>query len=427
MASLSPIAPAFEFTVSEPEKKERAGVLDFSYWTYHIYTKTSSSAYSKKELVCVRRYNDFAWLRAELVEQYPGVIVPPVPEKSIKGALEKVVSLNANPLLEYRQRALHKFLVRVGAHPLLSTAEVLKEFLELPEEEFNLRKDAPKKKAGPSLSQSLKELTFALSKTVGNTPLPYVGTVGALTESSPAAPATTSPAAIPASPSGDQWADTKQYMDHLERSLVLLKDRIELLVKRRRETSSSLQEFGKSFVKISEIERSYEEGPLSKALTDVGHHAEHLSIVYQEQADNEIIQVVETIHYYVGLTNAVRDVIKRIQKLVLTKETMEHGLAQLVEKQSKLRQGGKEDALRKLELEISNATQRKEEATSDVTAVEEIFRQEVRRFHQEKQYDIKSMLKAFVDLQKEYADKMKTSWESVVPSINAIPTGVSHQ
>lgn len=36
-------APVFEFNVSEPEKKERSGVLDLSYWTYHIYTKTAAA------------------------------------------------------------------------------------------------------------------------------------------------------------------------------------------------------------------------------------------------------------------------------------------------------------------------------------------------------------------------------------------------
>lgn len=387
--------------------------MDFAYWTYHVYTKTTLETFSQKELVCVRRYNDFVWLRDQLVETYQGVIVPPIPEKSIKGSLEKVLSVNANPLLEYRQRALRKFLVRVGAHPILCTSDLLREFLELNPEEFQKRKDAPKKKADVNIGQRFKELSFTVTKSFA-TPggAPAAGGTAAVPEVEEQSTA--------ARALDTNWEETKNYIDQLERSLVLLKERIELLVKRRRDTSVSLSEFGKSFVKIGEIESSYEEGSLPKALIDVGHHSEHLSIVYQEQADNETIQVVETILYYIGLTMAVRDSIKKIQKLALTRDTIDDSLVKLQEKRAKL--AGKEEELRKLDLEINNTNQRKEEAQQAVQVVENTFREELRRFHREKQYDIKQMLKAFVDLQLEYAAKMKTSWESVLPSVEAIKT-----
>ena len=53
--------------------------------------------------------------------------------------------LNANALLEFRQRALRKFLVRVGAHPTLCTSDLLRQFLELGDEQFSKIKAAPKK------------------------------------------------------------------------------------------------------------------------------------------------------------------------------------------------------------------------------------------------------------------------------------------
>lgn len=223
------------------------------------------SNFVQKELVCVRRYNDFVWVREQLVELYPGVIVPPIPEKSVKGVIEKLSMISAvqepprsldtlarrrtkcevfffserpqstlkififykkpvkpfrctrghcmecflpypkssppggpggklnclftarnvvrtwkhglppslksvcrtlppppnrtpqptrgfrpggggpgaEGLLQYRQRALRKFLVRVGAHPVLCTSDLLREFLELREEDFNRRKALP--------------------------------------------------------------------------------------------------------------------------------------------------------------------------------------------------------------------------------------------------------------------------------------------
>jgi hypothetical protein len=58
----------------------------------------------------------------------------------------------------------------------------------------------------------------------------------------------------------------------------------------------------------------------------------------------------------------------------------------------------------------------------EIAHAEATFAEEVRRFHREKQYDIKQMLKAFVELQVEYSGKMKASWDSVLPSVEAIKT-----
>jgi hypothetical protein len=405
--------PYFEFNVSEPEKKERSRTLDLSYWIYHVYTKTTLPTFSQKESVCVRRYSDFVWLRDQMVELYPGVIVPPIPEKSVKGSMEKLVTINPNQLLEYRQRALRKFLVRVGAHPILYNSDILREFLELREEEFNRRKALPRKVTATPLGQKFKELSFTVTKSFGS------AAPATTPASSGSAPASTG--SVPAGAPGARWEETKIYSDQLERSLLLLRERIELLVKRRRETSVSLLEFGRSFVKVGEIEKVHEEGALPQALIDVGHHSEHLSVVYQEQADNETIQVIETIGYYCGLTTAVRDCIKRIQKMVLSHETTADSLVKLQDKRAKII-GGKEDDLRRLDLEISNASQRRDDLAQEIAHAEATFAEEIRRFHREKQYDIKQMLKAFVELQVEYSGKMKASWDSVLPSVEAIKT-----
>eukprot|EP01062_Namystynia_karyoxenos_P017226 TRINITY_DN16330_c0_g2_i1.p1 TRINITY_DN16330_c0_g2~~TRINITY_DN16330_c0_g2_i1.p1 ORF type:complete len:434 (+),score=171.60 TRINITY_DN16330_c0_g2_i1:87-1304(+) len=390
------VAPGchFDFAVAEPEKKEKpkGGPLDFSYWTYHVYTKTTLEQYRSKSMVAVRRYNDFVWLRDQLVEDHPGCIVPPIPQKSIKGSLEKVVGINTNPLVEYRQRAMRKFLVRVGAHSVLCTSAALQDFLELSEDEFARRVKHPGKKDKIEV-----ELTTAerMKQMIGQTP-------------------------AKASEEAAAWEETRQYVQQLENSLTMLKDRIELLVKRRRETSGSLAEFGKSFAKVGEIEQQYEEGSLANALIDVGHHSEHLALVYQEQADNETIQVVETIGYYVGLCNAVRECIKRLLRMSATRDTLAAIAQSLIDERGAASAAGKEAKVKSLDAEIQKVSQRRDAATRCVDEVTTQFKSELRRFHREKQYDVKQMLKSFVELQLEYANKMKKSWETLLPSVEAI-------
>jgi hypothetical protein len=104
------------------------------------------------------------WLREQLFNAFPGVIVPPLPEKSVLGTVEKFISsaVDSKALLEYRQRALTKFLTRVGEHPVLQTSKELQLFLELEDKAFDDQKTKPTTEAptsGGFFSSLLKKST----------------------------------------------------------------------------------------------------------------------------------------------------------------------------------------------------------------------------------------------------------------------------
>ena len=60
-----------------------------------------------------RRFRDFSWLRAELKDSFPFLIVPALPEKQQLGRFN-------NDFVEVRHRALQRWIERVAAHPELS-------------------------------------------------------------------------------------------------------------------------------------------------------------------------------------------------------------------------------------------------------------------------------------------------------------------
>eukprot|EP01063_Lacrimia_lanifica_P031786 TRINITY_DN530_c4_g1_i1.p1 TRINITY_DN530_c4_g1~~TRINITY_DN530_c4_g1_i1.p1 ORF type:complete len:420 (+),score=190.39 TRINITY_DN530_c4_g1_i1:55-1260(+) len=391
-----PAGSYFDFTVGE-HKKEKGGALDLSYWTYQIQTRTTlvgEGMFKAGACVAVRRYNDFVWLREALVEENPGVICPPIPEKSIKGMVDKMAGSDRSPVREYRQRAMRKFLVRVGAHPILHTSPCFIGFLELDTDAaFDKLKKEPRAKkeieltGGEKMTQVKSSLFSSKSKAVEE----------------------------------GSWDDAKQYVAQLEASLSMLKDRIDLLTRRRRDTGASLNEFGKAFSKVGDIERNYEEGPISQALSDVGRHSEHLSGVYGEQAESETIQVTETIMYYIGMCQAVRDVLKRLSRMAFATDTLEQSVFNLkVEKKNAEDAGKTTTRIQEMEQSITACQARHAEAQKLQQAAADIFSDELRRFQREKQYDIKSMLRSFVELQLEYANKMKKSWETLLPSVEAI-------
>lgn len=73
------------------------------------------------QFVCQRRYNDFVWFRNQLIGEFQGVIVPPLPEKSIIGKFSA-------DFIDNRKRGLDKFLNRVLTHEDLCKVYFLKNF-----------------------------------------------------------------------------------------------------------------------------------------------------------------------------------------------------------------------------------------------------------------------------------------------------------
>ena len=74
------------------------------------------------------RFSDFEWLSLELRLKYPGIIIPPLPDKN---ALAKI-NLNEtnNEFLETRKRSLVLFLQKTFKHSELKYAPELRKFIE---------------------------------------------------------------------------------------------------------------------------------------------------------------------------------------------------------------------------------------------------------------------------------------------------------
>ena len=93
----------------------------------------------------MRRYSDFTWLSGELSREFPGVIVPPLPEKLTVGRF-------GDEFVESRRRSLEKFLQRVAAHSELSNSQHFIVFLQAAEsglaEAKNESKSVVKAKSG---------------------------------------------------------------------------------------------------------------------------------------------------------------------------------------------------------------------------------------------------------------------------------------
>ena len=402
----------FDFRVMEPEQRKGPGALDLGYWMYKVRAKTTLNCYARKEMEVLRRYSDFEWLRTQLADEYVFCIIPPIPEKAVQGTIDKIVNAGQNTkLLEYRQRALRKFLIRVGSHPHLHTSSLLQDFLEMDEAEWERRMKAPKR------NTSEKSIAAAIGEGVGSAlSRQWYGGSNAHPSGASYAKSLSEPKTSP-----QVWEETRAYVSQLEASINMLRERLEQLVKRRRDTSSALNEFGRSFGKVGEIEATIDQGPLPNALSAVGQHSVQLSTIYLEHADQETKQVVETLTYYVGMCGAVREALKRLIGLMNNRDSLIHQVEDLTQQRERLVQkGGQADKVERINVELHQTTERRDAAIKNVIDVEVLFKEELRRFHREKQYDIKAILKIFAELQLDYVAKMKRSWEGLAPTVEQI-------
>ncbi|XP_065830035.1 sorting nexin-33-like [Oscarella lobularis] len=101
-------------TVSNPQKDSKfSGIKHFI--VYEVKTNVSAAPVR-------RRYKHFLWLHDQFTELFPGVCIPPLPEKQITGRFDV-------DFIRQRQQALEAFLCRVARHPLLAASHAFAYFL----------------------------------------------------------------------------------------------------------------------------------------------------------------------------------------------------------------------------------------------------------------------------------------------------------
>ena len=90
---------------------------------FSLIPQTTSPLFSKSSFSVLRRYSDFLWLYETLSNNNPGVVVPPVPEKSPFNRFDA-------SFLQQRRLALEKCIQKIANHPVLQKDSDLKLFLE---------------------------------------------------------------------------------------------------------------------------------------------------------------------------------------------------------------------------------------------------------------------------------------------------------
>eukprot|EP00644_Phytophthora_capsici_P011304 jgi/Phyca11/506259/fgenesh2_kg.PHYCAscaffold_18_\ len=385
-------AANIQVTVSEPVKQ---GEGMNAYISYKISTNTTRPQFSKSSFSVIRRYSDFVWIHGHLSAMYPGVVVPPLPEKLLVGRFSP-------EFIESRRRALQLFLHRCCLHPELQHSEHLTTFLEASEDQLQaFRKDprhaAPNAQRGV-LFQWLDDTVSTISSTL-------------------ITPTTN----LPKTPADVEVEDMMVYIDGLEPIMTGLHKHAHGLTKRAREIADGLAEFGVSFTLLS---KSEDNPSLQEGLHYIGQCSDKLSELAAQHAQREAQYFEEPIFDYIRLVGAVKAALHKRNEVhcaygaaAADLEVKEAALTKLLKH---ARGGSSEEKVQVAENEVRTARQQVEDAKLEDDIVTERVLREVERFKREKLADFKHIILDYIQMQIEYSKKVEDEWQKVIPQLALI-------
>mmetsp|Transcript_11063 Transcript_11063/g.22693 ORF Transcript_11063/g.22693 Transcript_11063/m.22693 type:complete len:418 (+) Transcript_11063:2-1255(+) len=373
-------------TVTDPAQQNE-GMNKFTSYKVNTQVMATHPNFPYQNSAVVRRYSDFVWLVDQLMKEYAGAVVPPIPEK-------QAVSRFSPEFVEGRRKMLEQFLVRVCSHPELIDAKCLATFLSADDTSFSVAK--AKKEGGEGAGKGggmmkwFQETKTSLSKDLVKCD------------------------------DDEEFAQINRYMDSLESQMKVVVKHTQSLVKKGRETATGLFEFGLAFTLLGQSE----DDALGGALTQVGHTADSLSVLSTTQAEMESKQFESPLIDYIRLISSVKAALKqRENKLV----SFSAATADLVNKKASLAkvQGvpGKEDKAVAADAAVKASEDALATSEQEFKVCSERCLREVTRFKEEKAVDMRRVVLDYINLQIEYNKKMEETWTSLVPQLEGVNVG----
>lgn len=369
-----------------------------NYISYKVTSQIIRNGILSPSVTVDRRYSDFSWFGDEITREFPGCIIPPLPEKQTVGRF-------SSEFVESRRRSLERFLRRVAAHPELGSAETLATFLQSDDSSFQKIKEQSSTKK-PKLTSSAMAW--------------FEGTVNSLATGKPD---------VEKSAADTKVEEISQYVSQLEKQMNATLKHSECLVKRNREISQAMFELGQSLTFLGQNEGD----ALGAGLSDMGTTIDALSTLSAAHAESESIKFLEPMDEYARMINSIKHAIHQRQ---IKKDIYLSSLADFESKQSAYRKlvgiPGKESQAKAKEQSMTAAKEVYEAAKVEFEKVSERLLFEFDCFKSQRAVEMREIIVDFVSLQIEYSKKSEEEWQTLLPklqlsTIDASKAGIHSQ
>ncbi|KAF9223973.1 Vps5-domain-containing protein [Gyrodon lividus] len=362
------IPPLFLISVEDPQK---VGDPIRAHTLYTVHTRTSSPLFSKAFFSVLRRYSDFLWLYETLSMNNPGVVVPPVPEKSPFGRFDQ-------HFIQQRRSALEKCIQKMANHPVLFKDPDLKFFLE--SDTFAL--DIKHRKA--EISHERGGLMASIGQTLTG----------------------------PRFYETDEWFDKQRaYLDGLESQLRGLVKSIEVVARQRAEIASASGELATAVAELSASDVGVQLQETLGALADVEHAAAEAQ---STQSQQDMMTLMSTADEYSRLIHSVRMAFHSRVRTYTSWQNADAEGRRVRQIHERARAQGRlpSDRVAHTVSLVTEAERRALDAKREFDQCSKLIKSEMARFEQERIDDFKNALQVFLDGMISRQKELISAWEN---------------
>ncbi|OXU24053.1 hypothetical protein TSAR_005731 [Trichomalopsis sarcophagae] len=388
-----------EITIVEAEKRANGALnLKEFYTVYLIETKVIDPEF-KDVLTNIsslwRRYTEFELLRAYLEISYPYIVLPPLPEKKVLYAWQKVTTDTFDPDFVDRRRAgLENFLLRVASHPVLSFDKHFMGFLQQTD----------------GWRESIKEtgyLQIAESK------------LKALSVS------------VRLRKPDKRFETVKNYGIELQNNLCNVLRIRARLAEKQYSFYKLHANYGRVFSEWSAIEKEMGDG-----LQKSGHYLDSLAATIDTTLEEEEL-IADQLKEWLFGASALQAVVRRREALQLSKEEASDNLTVLHEQKEKVIQGKsglmsrlfgsvdteevRELKILQLEQKINQGEEVVQQTDQELILFSEKAMEDIERFQVQKVIDLRETLTAYCVLQFKLAKKGLQAWQHIKQCLESMP------
>lgn len=396
----------FDIAVGDPLK---VGELTNAHVVYTINTKSKCDLLNHEDTVVTRRYSDFLWLYHQLLNNHPGYIIPPPPEKQVYGRFD-------NKFIENRRHALENMLNKIAERTVLQTDPDFIIFLQ----SENFAQESKEREIVVHHNANIESLTVTDQESTiegpMNTMAQILNTSAGLGINEPSSSGGFFSSLIGLNAPKYIEQDTfileqQAYIDSLDNQLRQLTNSLDMILEKREELTLSLQEVTVVIQQLADLEVNVE-------ITNILSNFEELQSKVRELLErgnlSQILTFGSTVDEYVRLIGSVRNcfenrlkICNSIATLQQHQEKKEQSLAKFRSKnQNQLDKIGRfEDELSKVNNVLDRQLQFKDDFDKN-------FKSELSRFEFYKIKDFKNMVEIYWESLIENQKLLIELWES---------------
>ena len=321
-----------------------------------------------------------------------GAIIPHLPEKQPVGRFSP-------SFIEDRRVNLERFLRRVAVHPELADAKCLDTFLRADDITFHGAKSAKGEVLAASTANiAVKPKSGGFNRWFAEAKTSISGD-------------------LVRSPDDDLFEEIARYIQGLDTQMKNVSQQATGLVRKGKEISNGLFEFGLAFNLLGQSEAD----ALGDALCKMGETADKLSVVSSDHADKEMNQFEQPIQDYIKMIHAVKLALQRRHEKRISYSTCMSNVQTKQMSLSKLRMSpGQEAKAYAAEMSLRRAQEEAEIAREEFATVSQRVLREMDRFKREKAEEMRRTVLDYIQLQVEYNKKMEQVWANLIPQLEQV-------